>query len=90
MKFFEKTSEHKTWDDRHSFIQNITGGAAIGSLLSGASAKIQTSLINKKLKAVKQIAKIRPNILRMSILGGLGGAVLGLGKHFYEQEHYTK
>lgn len=90
MKFFEKNAEYKTWDETFSLAENVGGSMGIGALLSGSSAKIQTSLINKKLKAVKQIAKIHPNILRMSILGGLFGGVAGAGKHFYEQEHYTK
>ncbi len=90
MKFFEKSSEYKTWDEIYSLSENVGVSFGLGALLSGASAKIQTSLINKKLKAVEQITKIRPNILRMSILGGLVGGVAGLGKHLYEQEHYTK
>jgi hypothetical protein len=90
MKFFEKTSEYKTWDETFSLAENVGGGISVGALLSGASAKVQTSLINKKLKAIKQITKLHPNILRMSILGGLFGGVAGAGKHLYEQEHYKK
>ena len=90
MKYFEKTSEYKTWDENFSFTENLAGGAGIGAALGALGAKVQTNLIKKKLKAVKEIKMIQPNILRMGIVGGILGGVAGLGKHFYEQEHYTK
>ncbi len=90
MKFFEKTSEYKTWDENFSFVENITGGAAIGASLAALGAKVQVGIIKKKLEAVKNIKKIKANSLRMSIIGGLIGSVMGAGKHFYEQQKYQK
>ena len=90
MKFFEKTSEYKAWNEKSSFTDNISGGAAIGSFMGAFGAKTQANIIKNKLKAIEEIKKIKPNILRMSIIGGLIGSVMGAGKHFYEQEKYTK
>jgi hypothetical protein len=90
MKFFEKTSEYKTWDENFSFTENIAGGSAIGAALGAFGAKTQTSIIKKKLKAIEEIKKIRPNTLRLGIIGALIGSAMGAGKHFYEQEKYTK
>ncbi len=90
MKFFEKNSEYKTWDETFSFVENLAGGAGIGATLAALGAKAQTGIIKKKLKAIEGIKKLKPNTLRMSIIGGLIGSVMGAGKHFYEQEHYTK
>ena len=90
MKYFEKTSKYKTWDEDSPFMTNVTGGAAVGGTIGGLSAWAQAALIRKKLKLVEGIKKIKPNVALFGILGGLGGAVLGLGKHFYEQENYTK
>lgn len=90
MKFFEKSSKYKTWDENYSFGQNVTGGAAIGGIVAGLGAEAQAGLIKRKLKAVEGIKKIKPNVVLLSVLGGLGGAALGYGKHLYEQEKYTK
>jgi hypothetical protein len=90
MKYFEKTSKYKTWDEDFSFTENIAGGTAIGALVGGLSAEAQAALIKRKLRLVEGIKKIKPNTALFGILGGLGGAFLGLGKHFYEQEHYKK
>ena len=90
MKFFEKNSEYKIWDENYDFAQNITGGAAIGGIIAGLSAEAQAGLIRRKLKAVEGTKKIKPSVALLSVLGGLGGAVLGYGKHLYEKEDYTK
>lgn len=87
MKYFEKTSEYKEWDKKYSFREHLISGMGIGATLSSIGAAIQQRSINKKIKAIQHI---KPNYLRASIKGGLFGAVVGLGQHFYEQEHYTK
>jgi hypothetical protein len=90
MKYFEKLSENKPWEDEYSFTENLAGGAGIGATTAALAATMQTNMIKKKLKAVEGIKKLTPNALRMSIIGGLIGATAGAGKYFYEEEKYTK
>ena len=90
MKYFEKLSEYKTWDKNLSFHENVWGGGLTGATLSLIGANIQNNTIRKKLKAIEEIKKIKPNLLRASLIGGLFGGIAGAGKHFYEEEHYKK
>lgn len=87
MKYFEKISEYKTWDKDYSFKEHLIGGTGVGATLATMGAIIQKNSIDKKIKAIKEI---KPNFLRAAIKGGAFGALIGLGQHFYEQEHYTK
>jgi hypothetical protein len=90
VKYFKKIAAYKTWDDKLSFTEDLGGGAAIGSATAVLGSKYQTGIIKKKLKALQEIKKIKPNLVRMSIVGGLAGAALGYGKYLYEKEQYTK
>jgi len=90
VKYFEKTSKYKTWDEGSSFTENLGGGAAIGSAAAIMASEQQVNIIKKKLKAIEEIKRLKPNVIRMSIFGGLAGAALGYGKHLYEKEQYTK
>ncbi|KYK22671.1 hypothetical protein AYK24_00155 [Thermoplasmatales archaeon SG8-52-4] len=90
MKYFEKISEYKEWDDRHAFTENIPGGAAIGAFVGPIAAKLQAQLINRKLKAIEEIKPFKPALIRASIIGGLLGSIVGAGKYVYEKEYYTK
>jgi hypothetical protein len=87
MKFFEKISEYKAWDEKYSFKEHLIGGVGIGATLSTMGAAIQQRSINKKIKAIQHL---KPNYLRAAIKGGIFGGLVGLGQHFYEQEKYTK
>ena len=90
MKYFEKLSEYKTWDRNFSLHENVLGGGLTGATLSLIGANIQTNTIQKKLKAIAEIKKIKPNLLRASLIGGLFGTMAGAGRYFYEEEHYKK
>ena len=90
MKYFEKISEYKEWDKKYSLKEHALGGAGVGATLAAMGAAIQTNYtknINKKIKAIQTI---KPNYLRAAIKGGIFGTLVGLGQHFYEEEHYTK
>jgi hypothetical protein len=90
MKFFEKISRYETWDSGVSLKENLIGGASIGVMASLMGAKIQTELIKEKLKTIKGIKNFRPSLSRVVLPAAMFGGVLGLGKHFYEQDYYTK
>jgi hypothetical protein len=90
MKYFEKIAKNKTWDSGVSLKENLIGGASIGVMASLMGAKIQTELIKEKLKAIKGIKNFRPSLSRVVLPGAIFGGVLGLGKHFYDEDYYTK